>query len=89
MLLTVQEAAREAKVSVKTIRRLCKSGRLKCENYGGPERADYRIAPASLVSVQAPVQPAPPPPVTPPPSRGRRQSASRPSQAFDPLAWAR
>jgi hypothetical protein len=88
MLLTVQEAAREAKVSVKTIRRLCKSGRLKCENYGGPERADYRIAPSSLVDVQAPVLPPAPELPTPPPSRGRRQpSAVSPARRFDVTAW--
>jgi hypothetical protein len=84
LLLTVEQAAAEAQVSVKTIRRRIAEGRLKAENYGSAKRADWRIAPESLSSIQPPV--AEP---TPPRLRGgrrRRQSSSASARQFLPDA---
>lgn len=76
LLLTIQQAARAAQVSERTIRRLLESGRLKGANYGtGRDRSDWRLTPDALADVQPVAQPADVP-------------ASRESQVWprDPLA---
>jgi excisionase family DNA binding protein len=86
LLLTVEEAAVAAKVSVKTIRRRIAEGRLKAENYGTAKRADWRIAPEALADLKPTVEPAAE--IKPPRLRGgrRRQSASGSSQ-YLPSSW--
>ena len=83
MLLTEQEAAAIARVSLKTIRRLIASGKLDALNYGTGGRALWRIPRDALLRVQpahtitAAISDAshaaeppddPPPPFSPPPT---------------------
>jgi hypothetical protein len=88
-LLTIEQAATAAQVSVKTIRRLCQGGRLECANYGGAKRADYRITPEALAKLQAVPVSAPPDamPILPPSRPRRRPQAPRPGKQFDVAVW--
>lgn len=74
MLLTVEQAAKQAQVSVKTIRRRIVEGRLHAENWGTAKRADWRIAPEALANLKPISQPGPL--VTLPPQRGGRRPRS-------------
>lgn len=87
MLLEINEAAKVAKVSSCTIRRLIAAGRLRASNYGtGTRRATWRIDPADLTAVTAPPPPGEPPadaPLpTPRPRRHRERVASAASTTF-------
>lgn len=80
LLLTVQEAAREAKVSSRTIRRLIQSGRLQASDFGtGGRRHDWRITPQALATV-SPVAASPMPPARP--TRRRHRPSPPPTGRF-------
>lgn len=53
MLLTETQAAREAQVDKRTVRRLIETGRLKAVDFGSGKRHHYRIDPADLKGIAA------------------------------------
>lgn len=76
MLLTEAQAAREAQVDRRTIRRLIVDGRLRAADFGSKKRHYFRIDPADLRAIT----PLPTPPPTPPRcSRRRRRQFSSPA----------
>ena len=80
MLLTETQAAAEAQVDKRTIRRLIQSGRLKAIDVGCGGRRHYRIDPDDLRRIQSAVKAAAP--LTPPlPAlrHRRRRASSAPS----------
>ena len=52
MLLTEAQAAREAQVDRRTIRKLIDAGRLRASNFGTGKRRHYRIDAADLMSIR-------------------------------------
>lgn len=86
MLLTEAQAAREAQVDRRTIRRLIQLGRLRASDFGSGARHHYRIDPVDLRAIAPPPESAPTP-MPPPTSRRRRQSLSpAPLVAYLPSA---
>ena len=81
MLLTESQAAREAQVDKRTLRRLILAGRLRASDFGTRGRRFFRIDPDDLKKVlsQPSVSATPTPPL--PPSRRRRRAASSSSLA--------
>jgi len=79
MLISLSEAAREAKVDRRTIRRLIQSGRLRALDFGNGTRRLYRIDPADLRAITSKSIPTAPPTPISQPRRRRRRSASSPS----------
>lgn len=77
MLLTVEQAAKEAQVSPDTIERRIAEGRLVAANYGTAKRKSWRITPEALAAMKPPVQMPEPTPQLPS-RRGRRPRASSP-----------
>jgi hypothetical protein len=53
MLLTEQQAAEEAQVDRRTIRRLITTGQLKASDLGGGRRHCFRIDPADLRAIRS------------------------------------
>lgn len=82
MLYTIKEAAREAQVSEKTIRRLVMAGRLLALDYGTKGQRNLRIPKEALLAVVVPLAIAEAK-GTPPRARRRRSrqaaSSGRPS----------
>lgn len=70
MLLTEQEAADRAKVSLKTIKRLIAQKRLDFVSFGTGLKKKVRITEEALEHVRPALEP------TPPPLRRRRQRSS-------------
>src|SRR4051794_9343126 len=86
-LLTERQAAEEARVDPRTIRRLIREGRLRALDFGGGTRHRCRIDPADLKAVRPPdANPdandelGDEPLVTTGLRRGRRRSASSPAR---------
>lgn len=79
MLLTELQAAREAQVDRRTIRRLIRDGRLRALDFGSGRRHHYRIDPADLRGLAS--QPNLSPATTPPPPRQRHHRRAASSQA--------
>lgn len=77
MYLTLPEAARQLKVSVRTLRRLHAAGRLDFIDLGsGGERHNYRVTQEALANIRPAKAPERLPPT--PPRRGRAaKSAGR------------
>ena len=78
MLLTEAQAAREAQVDRRTIRRLIVEGRLRAADFGSGKRRHFRIDPADLRAI-APLPTSPAAPMPPRSSRRRRGQSSSPA----------
>lgn len=57
MLLTEEQAAKEAGVSRDTISKLIKAGRLRATDYGTGKRHTWRIDPADLTTIEPAASP--------------------------------